>query len=190
MRHFFSIPVILAVLLFSSYVSSNSVHALDCVVNDLSVVYEYSDQIFEGEVVEINENGNSTSFTFIVKRLWKGTDSSIVDVVISKSDLSWGAIFEEGQTYTVFANKVGDRYEFQACGLSVNSADYANRSEYTELINKYGEGVEFKEDMLGDARKENFGSGVVATVGIVAVGSLVLTAAFLYLRKKKATRRK
>lgn len=76
----------------------------------------YSDAVFAGEVVGIDEPRISMSsaapvtVTFRVSEAWKGTAGETVDVQTAISDTSCGYPFDEDESYLVFASE-GTTYD-------------------------------------------------------------------------------
>lgn len=93
----------------------------------------YSDTVFAGEVIDIDEPLISMSsaapmtVTFRVSEAWKGAGGETVDVQTAVSDASCGYPFDENESYLVFASEAKTRnageLEVALCGSTKPISD-------------------------------------------------------------------
>jgi hypothetical protein len=169
------IKVVLVVFFLAGLLSFNinNVSACTCIQHTFQEMFDGSDSVFEGRVVNIDtpedyDSGMQVKVTFQVLKVWKGEATTTVNVYTHVQTTACGYPFGDkpGDTYLVYAYK----YEGQ---LSTS------RCSRTHLWS----------DALGDLfmlNMENNRSGVFILVGsiLIVFGGVIV---FFLNKKKKIT---
>lgn len=167
-----AIKVALVVIFLAGLLSfnTNSVSACTCIQSTFQEMFDHSDAVFEGRVVNIDtledyDSSMQVEVTFQVLKVWKGESATTVTLYTHAQSTACGYPFGDkpGDTYLVYAYK----YEGQ---LSTN------RCSRTGLWS----------DALGDLfmlNMENNRSGVFIVIAsiFVVVGGVIA----LFLKKEK-----
>lgn len=85
---------------------SSRVYACDCVRSTVEESFRKHDTVFEGKVLEIQEDGEKgKAILFEVKTNWKGADTSQIIIYTDLGSCMFP--FTEGESYLVFSSKRG-----------------------------------------------------------------------------------
>ena len=133
--------------------------------------FEEADAVFSGKVTNIELTGmmpdQHYEATFEVESIWKGISESEVVVDTAKDSAMCGFVFEEGETYVVYAYAKEDGLFTHICSRTKNILTAA---EDLEVFGK-GKNVEAKEEGFS----KSLAAGIVIAIVIV----------FFLLKKKK-----
>ena len=83
---------------------NNPVFACECRKrNDFEQEFSFSQSVFVGEVVEIDNSKPDAIITFRVETIWKGAKTTRIIVRTNNQGKACGYIFKHGEKYLVYA---------------------------------------------------------------------------------------
>ncbi len=92
------------------------------------------DVVFQGEVINVNENGMSNLVTFDVEKSWKGVWGEEIKINTAKDSAGCGYNFEEDKSYVVYAPLVEEELTVTLCSRTALVDDAQEDLDYLNTL--------------------------------------------------------
>lgn len=198
--------IIIFLILISSGFQENS-YALSCAIPDLGDVYDKSDYVFHGKVLDKNYltlDSRMPVVTFQIQESFKGNTIEQISVMV---DERWDYQFEDGFEYVVFVYREGMSLMTDPCWpkfhafpstleivkkLSQSDRDIRSESTdviYESLLPEEREQYEENQKIIQEKKLERWDKITFQKQITVIVGALLIPTvggiAFVYFRRRK-----